>query len=54
MKLLTLEIPVIPGDLTEKLDRFRGGKSREEYVLIVLQRALLGDRPAIFPEACGE
>lgn len=44
-----LDIAEIPEGLFEKLDQFRGGISREEYVLILLQREVLGDKPMIFP-----
>ena len=43
-----LNIPEIPEYLFEKLDQFRGSKSREEYVLFLIQRGVLGDKPAIF------
>lgn len=44
-----LDIPDIPPGLFSLLDQYRGWKSREEYVLICLQREILGDRAMIFP-----
>jgi hypothetical protein len=46
---MILDIPGIPEDLFEKIDQFRGSKSREEYVLSVLQSSVLSSTPRIYP-----
>lgn len=47
---MILDIPEIPPDLFQQMDRYRGHMSREEYVLFLIQRAVLGGKPPVFSQ----